>query len=140
MIEKLGEGPCTLDGVPMESDEGRLLWGAHLIMAAERADQLSHAQPVSRAVADILRAERFNPIIAEAVARSKLELASERKLIKVMARELEPGMFLVEDACSKAGVLMAKGGQEVTVTVAVLLKRMAERNNLQEPVLVSVPA
>jgi hypothetical protein len=46
----------------------------------------------------------------------------------------------VEDACSKAGVLRAKGGQEVTVTVAGLLKRMAERTNLQEPVLVSVPA
>lgn len=140
IIEKLGDAPATLDGTTMDSPEGRMLWAAHMIMAAERADQLSHSQPIARAVADILKAERFNPIIVEAVARVKLELSSERKLVKVTARELEPGMFLVEDACSKAGVLMAKGGQQVTVTIAVLLKRMAERNNLQEPMLVSVPA
>jgi CheY-like chemotaxis protein len=140
IIEKLGESPGTLDGATMETPEGRLLWAAHMILAAERADMLSHSQPVARAIADILKAERFNPIIVEALARAKLELLSERKLVKVTARELEPGMFLVEDASSKAGVLMAKGGQQVTVTIAVLLKRMAERNNLQEPMLVSVPA
>jgi hypothetical protein len=140
IIEKLGESPVALDGVQMESKNGRVLWAAHLIMAAERADQLSHSHPIARGVAEILKAERFNPIIVEAVARAKLELSRERRLVKVTARELEPGMFLVEDASSKAGVLMAKGGQEVTVTIAVLLKRMAERNNLQEPMLVSVLA
>jgi hypothetical protein len=47
-------------------------------------------------------------------------------------------MFLVEDAVSHTGVLMAKGGQEVTRTIAVLLKRMSQRNNLKEPLTVSV--
>ena len=49
-------------------------------------------------------------------------------------------MFLLEDALSDVGVMMAKGGQEVTPTVAVLLRRMAERNNLKEPLVVSVLA
>jgi hypothetical protein len=47
-------------------------------------------------------------------------------------------MFLMEDALSDAGVLMAKGGQEVTATIAVLLRRMADRQNLKEPLVVSV--
>jgi hypothetical protein len=47
-------------------------------------------------------------------------------------------MFLIEDARSTAGVLMAKGGQEVTPTIAVLLRRMADRQNLKEPLIVSV--
>jgi hypothetical protein len=139
IIEKLGESAPSLEGVSPDSKDGRLRWAAPLIMAAERADQLSHVQPLARAIADILKAERFNPIVVEAVARAKFENSSERKLIKVTARELRPGMFLVEDACSNVGVLMAKGGQEVTVTVAVLLKRMAERQNLKEPLVVSVP-
>jgi hypothetical protein len=36
--------------------------------------------------------------------------------------------------------VMARGGQEVTPTVAVLLRRMAERHNLHEPLTVSVKA
>jgi hypothetical protein len=62
----------------------------------------------------------------------------KRQIAKVTAQELKTGMFLVEDALSNAGVLMAKGGQEVTPTVAVLLRRMAARQNLKEPLTVSV--
>ena len=140
IIEKLGDAPPSLHGVQPTSREGRPLWAAHLILAAERADQLSHSQPLARLIADTLKTERFSPVVVEAMNRVTFETNGQRKLIEVNAGELRPGMFLIEDACSNGGVLIAKGGQDVTPTIAVLLKRMSDRNNLKEPLKVSVTA
>jgi hypothetical protein len=117
-----------------------VLWAAHIVLAAERADQLSHKQPVARVVAEGLAAEHFDPRVVEPFAQVELETGQSRRQLKLSASELKMGMFLVEDAKSLAGVVMARGGQEVTPTVAVLLRRMADRNNLLEPLTVSVKA
>jgi CheY-like chemotaxis protein len=139
ILDGLSEPLPALDGIAMQSQKGRLPWAVHIILAAERADQLSHSQPLARFVADTLASEGYFPRVVEAIAAADFQLTDKRKIVKVQAHELKTGMFLVEDARSTAGVLMAKGGQEVTPTVAVLLRRMAERQNLQEPLIVSVP-
>src|SRR4029453_6626806 len=107
---------------------------------AERADQLSHKQPMARAVADALTAAGFDPRVAQPFADVVFENAESRTQIKISAYELKVGMFLVEDVKSKVGVVMARGGQEGTPTVALLLRRMVERNNLIKPLVVSVKA
>jgi len=81
---------------------------------------------------------KFDPRVVELLGQVEFQSAERRQQLNVRANELKMGMFLVEDARSKAGVLMARGGQEVTPTVAVLLRRMAERHNLHEPLTVSV--
>ena len=108
------------------------------MLAAERADQLSYKQPLARAVADGLTAAGFDPRVVAPFAQAEFENAEQRKQQKISASDLKMGMFLIEDAKSKAGVVMARAGQEITPTVAVLLRRMAERNNLMEPLIVSV--
>jgi FixJ family two-component response regulator len=138
ILDKLGDPPPPLEGLQMTTREGWLPWAVHIIQVAERADQLSHSQPLARFIADALKAERFDAIVIEAVARADFQAVDKRKITKLNAHELKPGMFLIEDARSTAGVLMAKGGQEVTPTIAVLLRRMADRQNLKEPLIVSV--
>jgi hypothetical protein len=110
----------------------------HVILAAERADELSHTIPVQHAMIEAMVKEKFNTIVLAALGRVEFLGREQRKQITIAARDIEPGMFLVEDAVSHTGVLMAKGGQEVTRTIAVLLKRMSQRNNLKEPLTVSV--
>ena len=139
VLDKLGTSPPPLEKVVASTREGRVPWATHVILACERADQLSHAHPLARAIADILKTEHYNSIVIEALARAEFQSSEKRKVVQVMAHELKPGMFLIEDACSVAGVLMAKGGQEVTPTIAMLLRRMADRQNLKEPLLVSLP-
>jgi CheY-like chemotaxis protein len=140
IVDKLGEPLPALDGHSLSSKEGRLSWAVHVIQAAERADQLSYGQPMRRLIADTLRAEKYHASVVEALARASYHALEQRKTIQISARDLKPGMFLLEDAQSDVGVMMAKGGQEVTPTVAVLLRRMAERQNLKEPLHVSVLA
>jgi CheY-like chemotaxis protein len=139
IIEKLAEPPPALTDVDRQRD-GRMLWAAHVILAAQRADQLSHKQPLAKVVAESLAAEGFDARVVEPFAQVELETSQSRRQLKLSANELKMGMYLVEDAKSLAGVVMARGGQEVTPTVAVLLRRMAERNNLNEPLTVSVKA
>lgn len=138
IIDKLADAPPKLEKIIAKTKEGKVPWATHVILACERADQLSHSHPGGRAIADAMKPEGWNSIVLEAVARAPFETAEKRKVVRLSARELEPGMFLVEDARSSAGVLMAKGGQEVTATVVTLLRRMAERQNLKEPLIVSV--
>jgi CheY-like chemotaxis protein len=138
ILDRLGDAPPSLDGLQLKTREGWLPWAVHIIQAAERADQLSHSQPLARFIADGLKAEHFDATVIEAVALADFQAVDKRKITKLTAHELKSGMFLIEDARSTAGVLMAKGGQEVTPTIAVLLRRMADRQNLQEPLIVSV--
>jgi CheY-like chemotaxis protein len=138
IIERLAEPPPALNDVDRGQSAGRLLWAAHIVLAAERADQLSHKQPVARIIADALAAEGFDKRVSEPFAQAEFERLENRKQLKLMAQELKTGMFLVDDAKSMDGVVMARGGQEVTPTVAVLLRRMAARHNLHEPLTVSV--
>jgi CheY-like chemotaxis protein len=137
IIDKLGDAPPALEGLTPNTKTGRLPWAAHIILSAIRADQLSHTQPLAGLVADTLLSESYNPMIIEAIREASFH-QQKRQIAKVTAQELKTGMFLMEDALSNAGVLMAKGGQEVTATVAVLLRRMAARQNLKEPLTVSV--
>lgn len=140
IIERLADPPPPLTDVDKNQRDGRLLWAAHIVLAAERADQLSHKQPVARVVAEALAAERFDARVVEPFGHAEFETLANRKQLRLTASELKMGMFLVEDAKSLAGVVMARGGQEITPTVAVLLRRMAERHNLLEPLTVSVKA
>lgn len=137
IIDKLGDAPPALDGLTPNTKAGHLAWAAHIILSAIRADQLSHTQPIATLLADVLLGESYDPLVIEAIRDSSFH-QQKRQIIKVTAQELKTGMFLIEDALSNAGVLMAKGGQEVTPTVAVLLRRMAARQNLKEPLTVSV--
>jgi CheY-like chemotaxis protein len=138
ILDKLGDPPPVIDQLQHGSKEGRLPWAVHVILAAERADQLSFGHPVPRLIADLLKAEKYNRVVVEALARANFPSLEQRKTIKLTAKELEPGMFLIDDALSDAGVMMAKGGQEVTPVIAMLLKRMAARHNLEEPLTVSI--
>jgi CheY-like chemotaxis protein len=138
IIAGLGGPRPSLDGLKPSSKEGRIAWGVHVIHAAERADELSYTMPVQHAMIEAMVKEKFNTVVLAALGRAELVSREQRKHITIAARDIEPGMFLVEDAVSHTGVLMAKGGQEVTRTIAVLLKRMSQRNNLKEPLTVSV--
>lgn len=138
IIDQLGEPPPLLEGLNKGTKDGRLPWAVHVILAAARADEISHGQPHQRLIVEALKGEKYNPIIVEALGRVEYPSLELRRNLAIGAREIEPGMFLLEDAMSGTGVLMAKGGQEVTSTVATLLKRMAERQNLREPLQVSV--
>jgi len=140
ILDKLGDPTPALDGLKPGSKEGRLPWALHVIQAAQRADELSFGHPMPRLIMEALKAEKFSPIVIEALGRADYHALQQRKTISIGARKLEPGMFLLEDAQSEAGVMITKGGQEVTPTIAVLLKRMAERQNLREPLAVSVLA
>jgi FixJ family two-component response regulator len=140
IIDKLGEPPPALDGLKPSTKEGRLPWALHVILAAQRADELSFGHPMPRLIMDALKAEKFHPAVIEALGRADYYALQQRKTISIGAKKLEAGMFLLEDALSQAGVIVTKGGQEVTPTIAVLLKRMAERQNLKEPLAVSVLA
>jgi CheY-like chemotaxis protein len=138
IIDRLAEPPPSIDNVQHGTREGHLAWAAHIILAAERADQLSYGHPSHRLIIDGLKAEKFNRSVVEALSRAEFQSLQSRKVLQIVARDLEPGMYLLEDAVSPAGMLVAKGGQEVTPTIAVLLRRMAERQNLKEPLQVSV--
>lgn len=138
LVECLGAPPPALDGLLPRSREGRLPWGVHVILAAQRADELSHLHPMPSTIAEVLGKEKYHPAVVDALARAEFQQLALRRVISVSARELEPGMYLLEDALSDAGVVMARGGQAVTRTVSVLLKRMALRDNLREPLSVSV--
>jgi CheY-like chemotaxis protein len=140
IIGRLAEPPPALSNVDRNHKDGRLLWAAHVVLAAERADQLSHKLSGAKLVAEALAAEHFEACVVEPFALAEFDTLQSRKHLKLNASELKMGMFLVEDAKSLAGVVMARGGQEVTPTVAVLLRRMAERHNLLEPLTVSVKA
>jgi FixJ family two-component response regulator len=140
IIDKLGEPPPPLDGLKPNTKEGRLPWALHVILAAQRADELSFGHPMQRLIMDALKAEKYHAAVIEALGRAEYYALQLRKTISIGAKKLEPGMFLLEDALSEAGVIVTKGGQEVTPTIAVLLKRMAERQNLKEPLSVSVLA
>lgn len=138
ILDKLGEPPPPLEGLGAHTREGRLPWALHVILAAQRADELSFGHPSQRYIAEALKAEKYHPAVIEALARADYYALEQRKTISIGAKKLEPGMFLLEDALTEAGVLITKGGQEVTPTIAVLLRRMAERQNLKEPLSVSV--
>lgn len=140
ILDQLGEPAPALDGPKASSKEGRSVWARHVIQAAQRADELSFGHPLPRLIAAALKAEKFDPIVIEALGRAEYYALQQRRTITIAAKRLEPGMFLLEDALSEAGVMITKGGQEVTPTIAVLLKRMAERQNLREPLSVSVLA
>ncbi|HVZ34494.1 MAG TPA: HD domain-containing phosphohydrolase, partial [Polyangiaceae bacterium] len=136
IVDKLAEPLPPLVDVDKQG-EGRFKWAAHVIKAAERADQLSQAKSAKSVIAEILKGEHFDPRVTASFAGVKFGNDEERRVIKIKANELKTGMLLVEDARSGAGVLMAKAGQEVTPTLAVLLRRMASRSNLMEPLTVS---
>jgi CheY-like chemotaxis protein len=140
IVERLGDPAPPLQGLQRAAKESRLPWAVHVILAAERADQLSYKHPSPRLIVEGLKSEKFDSTVIESLGRAEFHSLSRRKTVQITARQLEPGMFLLEDAVSPVGVLMAKGGQEVTPTVALLLKRMADRNNLREPLSVSVLA
>jgi hypothetical protein len=140
IVERLGDPAPPLQGLQRAAKESRLPWAVHVILAAERADQLSYRHPSPRLIVEGLKSDKFDPTVIESLGRAEFHSLSRRKTIQITARQLEPGMFLLEDAVSPVGVLMAKGGQEITPTVALLLKRMADRNNLREPLSVSVLA
>jgi CheY-like chemotaxis protein len=140
IIDKLGEPAPPIDNLPANTKDGHRVWAIHIILAAERADQLSYGHPSARLIVDALKSEKFNRAVIEALSRAEFQSLQARKIVQLAARDLEPGMFLLEDAVSPAGMMVAKGGQEVTPTIAVLLRRMAERQNLKEPLQVSVLA
>lgn len=140
IIDELADPPSALGELVPASAEGRRPWAAHIILASERADQLSFGHPLPRLVAELMEQEIWDRRVVQALASASFPSLEQRKTVHVPARDLIPGMYLLEDARSDNGVLMAKGGQEVTMTIAVLLKRMAERQNLKEPLTVSVLA
>jgi CheY-like chemotaxis protein len=140
IIDKLGEPAPPIDSVQPTTKDGFRAWAVHIILAAERADQLSHGHPSARLIVDALKGEKYNRAVIEALSRAEFQSLQARKIVQLAARDLEPGMYLLEDAVSPAGMMVAKGGQEVTPTIAVLLRRMAERQNLKEPLQVSVLA
>jgi hypothetical protein len=136
IVDKLAEPlPALLD--VDKQGEGRLKWAVHVIKAAERADQLSQAKSAKGVIAELLKGEHFDERVLASFAGVNFGNDEQRRIIKIKANELKTGMLLVDDARSGAGVLMAKAGQEVTPTLAVLLRRMASRSNLMEPLTVS---
>lgn len=127
-----------------KSPRSRVRWGAHIIQTLERAAQLFPMSGSAEAVAKVLEKEgHYHERVVQAVARAEFPAALQRvsgsvkrdlrPVVKRQASQLKNGMTLAQDAVSPGGVLFIRAGQEITETVSKLLRRMAERDNLIEP-------
>lgn len=146
ILSELGaHKPPPLKDVQLSTQAGRVAWGTHAILLAERADQLRLSLGTKNMLSVITNEKQFDPFLLAALAKidpGKLAPVGEtgHEERHVTAQELKIGMVLVEDVRSKAGVLMIKAGQEVTPTVAQLLRKMSARDNLVEPLKVAAAA
>ena len=82
---------------------------------------------------------QFDPKIVEALASIPRE-PGNLDLKSVPISELSDGMILQEEIRTKAGVLLAERGQELTYPLIVRLSNFRYRQDIPEEILVSVPA
>jgi hypothetical protein len=144
ILAELANKPPVVKDVPCQGVPGRIAWGAHIILLAERADQLRLGAGLKKMLAAISNEKHFDEKVLSILLKLDPTLIDpdadlERQVKEIPARELRVGLVLVEDVTSRAGVLMVKAGQEVTATVLQLLRRMAEQKNLVEPLKVANP-
>ena len=88
------------------------MWAAHIILAAERADQLSQKQPLAKVVAESLGKEGFDPRVVDSFQRAEYESSQNRVQMKLYAVRMEAGMFLVvakQDATGGRALTLASG-------------------------------
>jgi CheY-like chemotaxis protein len=141
ILAEMGGKPPPIKNVPQDSIKGRIAWGTHLILLAERADQLRQAHGVTKMQTGLIADKHFDEGLLATLAKMDLqrlepELVDPSAVRDIAAKDLKIGMVLVQDVKSKAGAVMVKAGQEVTPTVAQLLRKMADRDNLVEPLKV----
>jgi CheY-like chemotaxis protein len=142
ILAELGGKPPSLKDAKLDSIKGRIAWGTHLILLAERADQLRQTQGLTKMQTGLIAEKHFDEGVLARLAKMDLqqlepELLDPSAVREIAARDLKIGMMLIEDVKSKAGAVMVKAGQEVTPTVAQLLRKMADRDNLVEPLKVA---
>lgn len=147
IVAGIGNAPSKPKKDAAKSERGRIQWGAHVIQALERAAQLYPTSGTPEAVGKALSSEGvFHERVVRAIEKSKFPEAlkfetfekktKKRPVVERRAARVKLGSVLVKDAVSHNGVLFVKAGQEITETVRKLLHRMAERDNLKEPLFV----
>jgi CheY-like chemotaxis protein len=141
ILAELGGKPPSVKNVKPDTIKGRIAWGTHLILLAERADGLRQAHGLTKMMTGLLADKHFDEAVLQTLAKMDLqrlepELVDPSAVRDIAARDLKIGMVLINDVKSKAGAVMVKAGQEVTPTVAQLLRKMADRDNLVEPLKV----
>jgi hypothetical protein len=125
--------------------EDRRQWGLRttgriLLRAASEFDQrtLKGITPIA-AAEDLRSAGTFLPdTVIDAMRILPIE-ANERVLRQVRLLELAPGMLLDEALVTDKGVCLVPAGQEVTPTLLLRLRGLAERVQFKEPFRVQVP-
>jgi CheY-like chemotaxis protein len=142
ILAELGGKPPPLKGHKLDTIKGRVAWGTHLILLAERADALRQAHGLTKMQTGLIADKHYDEAVLATLGKMDLtrlepDLMDPSANREISASELKIGMVLIEDVKSKAGAVMVKAGQEVTPTVAQLLRKMADRNNLVEPLKVA---
>lgn len=82
------------------------------------------------------RARAYDPVILEALVPPS---GSEGDLLELSLADLQPGMKLVKDVKSAAGILLVARGQPVTPEVLERLKNLAKRLTIVEPIVCQAP-
>lgn len=80
----------------------------------------------------------YHPDLLEALRKVGLPLM-EKTIEMVSVTNLYHGMVLQRDAVTKAGLLLAKKGQEVSATMRVMLENHFLQGNIDKNILVAIP-
>ncbi len=148
IVERLATPPLPPSGDPSSpGDEAQIAWGVHVIQTCEAAVGFyTMTANTKETVAALRQSKSFAEPVAAALEKVRFPRALRTEVAKgepvskpreVTANQLEIGMRLEADARSPEGVLFMKAGQDVTDSVIRVLRRMAARDNLVQPLVVS---
>ena len=116
------------------------LGGRMLRLVQDYDAMTSHGVSAAEAVATLnTRSVCYDPDLLKALAVVALDADAE-KIRGVALVDLQPGMILAAGVCSRSTVLLAKGGQEVTVSLITRLRNFAAmEDGVAEPLMVHGP-
>jgi hypothetical protein len=115
--------------------------GSRLLRLLHDYDALTvRGTPAAEALATLgTRTGAYDPALLTALTTVALA-ADATEVHGVLLADLRPGMLLATDVTSLTGVLLVKGGQEVTVSLITRLKNFATmEEGIAEPLMVHIP-
>lgn len=115
--------------------------GAVIIRLATDLDNLSSSgMPRDRIVPALMRGKRELPARLRAALESLDLGAAKAEKLMVNIAGLHVGMVLDQDLLSASGIRLVPKGQEITSSILVRLRSIAERVGVAEPIRVNVAA
>jgi CheY-like chemotaxis protein len=106
------------------------------LFCVEALDRATPALQVGKALRPLFEAD-----VVAAVTRAAFDRTGRPTVTrKVAAAEITIGMTLLTDLLTTSGMVLVRGGEEVTPTLLVRLRNFASTTGIAEPVLVGVKA